>query len=218
MVTLLCRFYEPRQGRITINGQDYTDVNLHAIQSRIGIVLQTPHLFSGTIRDNIRYGRLDASDEEIEEAAHRAGAHDFIIHFEKGYNEEVGESGNLLSTGQKQLISLARAILAKPELFIMDEATSSVDTLTENLIQRGMENLMRGRTSFIIAHRLSTIRRADRILVIENGCITEMGTHAELLRNRGHYYRLYTQQFRHQMSQEYDFFKTSPAEAGSAAD
>ena len=218
IVNLLCRFYEPRQGRITINGQDYTDLSLHAIQSRIGIVLQTPHLFSGTIRDNIRYGRLDASDEEIEEAAHLAGAHDFIVHFEKGYNEEVGESGNLLSTGQKQLVSLARAILAKPELFIMDEATSSVDTLTENLIQRGMENLMSGRTSFIIAHRLSTIRRADRILVIENGRITEIGTHAELLHNRGHYYRLYTQQFRHQMHQEYDFFKNSAAEAGSAAD
>ncbi len=218
IVNLLCRFYEPRQGRITINGQDYTDLALHAIQSRIGIVLQTPHLFSGSIQDNIRYGRLDASDEEIEQAARLAGAHDFIIHFEKGYNEPVGEGGNLLSTGQKQLVSLARAVLAKPELFIMDEATSSVDTLTESLIQRGMENLMRGRTSFIIAHRLSTIRRADRILVIENGRVAEMGTHAELVLKRGHYYRLYTQQFRHQMSQEYDLFKTSAAEAGSAAD
>lgn len=218
IVNLLCRFYEPCEGRILINGKDYTDLSLHAIQSRIGIVLQTPHLFSGSIRENIRYGRLDASDEEVEQAAQLAGAHDFILNFEKGYNEDVGEGGNLLSTGQKQLVSLARAILAKPELFIMDEATSSVDTLTESLIQRGMENLMRGRTSFIIAHRLSTIRRADRILVIENGRIAEIGTHAELLRNHGHYYSLYTQQFRHQMSQEYDLFKNSVAEAGSAAD
>lgn len=218
IVNLLCRFYEPRQGRIIINGADYLDLTLHAIQSRIGIVLQTPHLFSGSIRENIRYGRLEATDEEVEEAAKLAGAHDFIVKFDKGYNEEVGEGGNLLSTGQKQLVSLARAILAKPELFIMDEATSSVDTLTESLIQRGMENLMRGRTSFIIAHRLSTIRRADRILVIENGRIAEMGTHAELLRNHGHYYNLYTQQFRHQRSQEYDIFKTSAVEAGSVAD
>jgi ATP-binding cassette subfamily B protein len=218
IVNLLCRFYEPRQGRITIHGQDYTDLTLNAIQSRIGIVLQTPHLFSGTIRDNIRYGKLEANDEEVEAAARLAGAHDFIVNFEKSYNEEVGEGGNLLSTGQKQLVSLARAVLAKPEIFIMDEATSSVDTLTESLIQRGMENLMRGRTSFIIAHRLSTIRRADRILVIEDGSIAEMGSHAELLQNRGHYYRLYTQQFRQQMSQEYDLFNTSAAEAGSAAD
>ncbi len=218
IVNLLCRFYEPRSGRITFGGQDYTNLTLESIQSRIGIVLQTPHLFSGTIRDNIRYGKLDASDHEIEEAARLAGAHEFIIKFEKGYNEEVGEGGNLLSTGQKQLVSLARAVLAKPEIFIMDEATSSVDTLTESLIQRGMENLMRGRTSFIIAHRLSTIRRADRILVIENGRIAEMGTHSELLKLHGHYYRLYTQQFRQQMSQEYDFFKTSAAAAGSPAD
>lgn len=217
IVNLLCRFYEPSQGRITIHGQDYTDLTLNAIQSRIGIVLQTPHLFSGTIRDNIRYGKLEANDEEVEAAARLAGAHDFIINFEKGYNEEVGEGGNLLSTGQKQLVSLARAVLAKPEIFIMDEATSSVDTLTESLIQRGMENLMRGRTSFIIAHRLSTIRRADRILVIENGNIAEMGSHAELLQKRGHYYRLYTQQFRQQMRQEYGLFNASAAQVGSAA-
>jgi ATP-binding cassette subfamily B protein len=152
----------------------------------------------------------------VEEAAALAGAHEFITTFEKSYDSDVGEGGNLLSTGQKQLISLARAVLAKPEIFIMDEATSSVDTLTEALIQRGMEHLMEGRTSFIIAHRLSTIKRADRILVIENGQISEMGTHAELLLNRGHYYRLYTRQFRHEMSKEYDLFKltgTSPAAA-----
>jgi ATP-binding cassette subfamily B protein len=207
LVNLVCRFYEPRRGTICIAGRDYQDLSLHAIQSRIGVVLQTPHLFSGSIRENIRYGKLDASEEEIEHAARLAGAHDFIRTLEKGYDEEVGEGGDLLSVGQKQLISLARAILAQPEIFIMDEATSSVDTLTEDLIQRGMVALMQDRTSFIIAHRLSTIKRADRILVIEDGRIAEMGSHAELLRLRGHYYRLYTQQFRQQIEQEYDPFK-----------
>jgi ATP-binding cassette subfamily B protein len=207
IVNLLCRFYEPEGGTIRIGGQDYTELALHAIQSRIGVVLQTPHLFSGTVRENLRYGRLDAADGEVEQAARLAGAHDFIVTLEKGYDEEVGEGGNLLSVGQKQLVSLARAILAQPEIFIMDEATSSVDTLTEALIQRGMESLMRDCTSFIIAHRLSTIKRADRILVIEDGRIVEMGTHAELLRTRGHYYRLYTKQFRRELEQEYDVFK-----------
>ncbi len=203
IVNLLCRFYEPCEGTIRINGRDYMDYTLASIHSRIGIVLQTPHLFSGTVRDNIRYGRLDATDEEIVEAARIAGAHDFIVTLEKSYDQNVGEGGNLLSVGQKQLISLARAVLARPELFIMDEATSSVDTLTEALIQRGMEALMKGRTSFVIAHRLSTIRRANRILVIENGRIAEQGTHAELLRLGGHYYRLYTQQFRHELENQY---------------
>lgn len=203
IVNLLCRFYEPTEGSIRINGRNYTDYTLESIHSRIGIVLQTPHLFSGTIRDNMRYGRLEATDEEIIEAARLAGAHDFIIKFEKGYDQNVGEGGNLLSVGQKQLISLARAVLARPELFIMDEATSSVDTLTEALIQRGMEALMKGRTSFVIAHRLSTIRRADRILVIKDGRIAEQGTHAGLLRIKGHYYKLYTQQFRHELEVQY---------------
>ncbi len=216
IINLLCRFYEPRRGVIRIGGRDYTELTLHAIQSRIGVVLQTPHLFSGTVRENIRYGRLDATDEEIEQAARLAGAHDFIATLEKGYDSEVGEGGGLLSVGQKQLISLARAILARPEIFIMDEATSSVDTLTEALIQRGMESLMEGRTSFIIAHRLSTIKRADRILVIEDGRIVEMGTHAELLRRRGHYYRLYTQQFRYELEQEYDIFKVPALEPVAA--
>ena len=196
LVNLICRFFEPRGGTLSIGGIDYTDMTQHAIQSRIGMVLQTPHLFSGTIRENLRYGKLDATDAEIEAAAKLAGAHEFITTLPKGYDEEVGEGGNLLSVGQKQLISLARAVLAKPELFIMDEATSSVDTLTEALIQKGIETLMQGRTSFIIAHRLSTIRKADRILVIENGGVSEQGSHAELLKARGHYYRLYTQQFR----------------------
>jgi len=190
IVNLLCRFYEPRRGQIRIGGRDYTDLSLQSIHSRLGIVLQTPHLFSGTIRENIRYGWLSATDSEIEGAAILSGAHDFIMTFEKGYETQVGEGGGLLSVGQKQLISLARAVLAHPEIFIMDEATSSVDTLTEALIQRGMENLMKGRTSFVIAHRLSTIRRANRIVVIEQGRVAEMGTHAELLRQRGHYYRL----------------------------
>jgi ATP-binding cassette subfamily B protein len=213
IVNLLCRFYEPVKGRITIGARDYTELSLQAIQSRIGVVLQTPHLFSGSIRENIRYGKLDATDDDIEAAAKLAGAHDFIITLEKGYEEAVGEGGNLLSTGQKQLISLARAVLAQPEIFIMDEATSSVDTLTEALIQRGMEQLMKGRTSFVIAHRLSTIKRADRILVIEGGRIAEMGTHAQLLAKRGHYYNLYTRQFRHDLSREYNLFALTGANA-----
>ena len=204
LVNLVCRFYEPQQGVIRFGDVDYTQFTLHSIQSRIGMVLQTPHLFSGSIRENIRYGRLDATDEEVETAAKLAHADQFIVQMSKGYDEEVGEGGNLLSTGQKQLISLARAVLAQPDLFIMDEATSSVDTLTEALVQQGMETLMQGRTSFIIAHRLSTIKQAGRILVIENGQITEMGSHEELIRQRGHYHSLYTKQFRSEAQQEID--------------
>ncbi len=222
IVNLLCRFYEPKRGRILIGNHDYTDLSLEAIQSRIGVVLQTPHLFSGSIRDNIAYGRLKATQEEIERAARLTGAHKFISQFEKGYDEQVGEGGVLLSVGQKQLISLARtiisdpdiilarAVLSDPEVFIMDEATSSVDTLTEALIQEGMEAIMKGRTSFVIAHRLSTIKRADRILVIEDGQIAEAGTHAELLKLKGKYYILYTQQFRLEREDAYDIFKANP--------
>ena len=204
IVNLLCRFYEPKDGRVLLNDTDYTDLTQQAIQSRVGMVLQTPHLFSGTIRENLRYGNLEATDEEVEAASRLAGAHDFIMALEKGYDEDVGEGGGLLSVGQKQLISLARAILAEPDIFIMDEATSSVDTLTEALIQQGMEVVMEGRTSFIIAHRLSTIKRADRILVIENGRITESGSHGELIRQQGHYYNLYTNQFRREREAEYE--------------
>jgi len=203
IVNLVCRFYEPTKGQILINGRNYRDLTLHAIHSRIGMVLQTPHLFSGTVMENLRYGRLDASDDEVVEAAHMAGAHEFVVKLEEGYDTQVGEGGVLLSVGQKQLISLARAILAKPDIFIMDEATSSVDTLTEALIQQGMDQLMEGRTSFVIAHRLSTIKNADRILVIEKGGVSEMGTHAELIRRRGHYYDLYTKQFRDEKTRAY---------------
>jgi ATP-binding cassette subfamily B protein len=203
IVNLLARFYEPKNGRIFLAGHDYRELTLHSIQSKIGVVLQTPHLFSGSIRENIRYGRLDASDNEIEEASRLAGAHEFIVKLNQGYDEDVGEGGSLLSVGQKQLVSLARAILAKPEIFIMDEATSSVDTLTEALIQKGMENIMAYCTSFVIAHRLSTIKRADRIMVIEDGQITEMGTHAELILSHGHYYDLYTRQFREEREESY---------------
>lgn len=215
IVNLLCRFYEPKAGEIRIGGRDYTTFPLHAIHSRIGMVLQTPHLFSGTIRENIRYGRLDATDEEVVEAAKLAGADEFIVKLEKGYSEEVGEGGILLSVGQKQLLSLARAVLAQPEIFIMDEATSSVDTLTEALIQQGMETLMKDRTSFVIAHRLSTIKRADRIVVIANGQIQEMGSHSQLLKQRGYYYNLYTQQFRQELEREYDVVFNSGVNSGA---
>ena len=206
IIKLLCRFYEPKRGRILIGGRDYTDLSLEAIQSRIGIVLQTPHLFSGTIKENIAYGRLNASQDEIEKAAKLTKAHEFIMRLENRYDEQVGEAGVLLSVGQKQLISLARAVLSDPEIFIMDEATSSVDTITESLIQAGMDAVMKNRTSFVIAHRLSTIKRADRILVIEDGQISEMGTHRQLLEIKGKYYNLYTRQFRSEREQAYNIF------------
>ena len=203
IVNLLCRFYEPQEGSIRIDDVDYREYSQKDYQSQIGIVLQTPHLFSGTITDNIRYGKLDASDEDIRQAAKIAGAYEFISKLPNRFNEQVGESGNRLSVGQKQLISLARAVLKDPEIFIMDEATSSIDTVTEDLIQKGMDQIMEGRTSFIIAHRLSTIRNADRILVIENGSIIESGTHRELLAARGKYYNLYTKQFREEKESQY---------------
>jgi ATP-binding cassette subfamily B protein len=196
IVSLVCRFYEPTRGELLINGVDYRQRSLHWLQSQLGIVLQTPHLFKGTVRENIRYGRLDATDAEIEEAARLVNAHEFITQMEQGYDTPVGEGGNRLSTGQKQLVSFARALLACPQIFVMDEATSSIDTETEQAIQAGIERILAGRISFVIAHRLSTIRRADRILVINRGLIEESGTHDELLRRRGHYYELYTSQFR----------------------
>ena len=195
IVNLACRFYEPTSGRILIDGHDYRDLPLMWLYSSLGYVLQTPHLFSGTITENIRYGNLDATPEQIETAARLVSAHDFIVQLEKGYETEVGEGGSLLSTGEKQLISFARAILANPRIFVLDEATSSVDTETEQLIQRAIAAVLSGRTSFVIAHRLSTIRKSDRILVIEDGRIIEEGTHSELIHRRGHYYELYLNQF-----------------------
>jgi ATP-binding cassette subfamily B protein len=212
IVNLLGRFYEPTSGMIRIAGKPYLDFSVRAIQSRIGVVLQDPHLFSGTIRENIRYAQLDADDESIVAAARLAGADDFIRSMEGGYEAEVGEGGNLLSVGQKQLISLARAILADPEILIMDEATSSVDTLTEAQIQKGIEALMRERTSFIIAHRLSTIKGADRIAVIEEGRILEMGGHRELLARKGKYFDLYTRQFRREIEGSGRLFALSGAD------
>ncbi len=202
IVSLVCRFYEPTEGQILLDGVDYRERSLGWLQSQLGIVLQTPHLFKGTVRENIRYGRLDATDAEIEEAARLVNAHEFIVRMEHGYDSQVGEGGNRLSTGQRQLLSFARALLANPQIFVMDEATSSIDTETEQLIQTGLETVLRGRTSFVIAHRLSTIRRADRILVINRGRIEESGSHEELLRLRGHYFGLYTSQFHREQEEK----------------
>ncbi len=195
IVNLLCRFYEPNEGIITIDGIPLRERSVGWLHSNLGYVLQAPHLFSGSVTENIRYGRLDATDEDIEKAARLVDAHDFIIKLDKGYQTDVGEGGNRLSTGQKQLISFARAVIADPSIFVLDEATSSIDTETEQIIQKAIENLMKGRTSFIIAHRLSTIVTADRILVIRKGVIVEEGTHHELMMKHGYYYRLYTNQF-----------------------
>ncbi|MCL2243561.1 MAG: ABC transporter ATP-binding protein/permease [Treponema sp.] len=195
LVNLVCRFFEPTQGKILIDGRDYRERSQLWLHSAFGYVLQSPHLFSGAIRENIRYGRLDAADEEIEKAAKIVHADRIIEKLEKGYDTEVGEGGDRLSTGEKQLISFARAVLADPRIFILDEATSSVDTEMEMLLQDAIHTLLEGRTSFVIAHRLSTIRNADIILVVDDGKIIERGTHNELMVMRKHYYELYTKQF-----------------------
>lgn len=194
LVNLLCRFYEPTNGEILIDGVEYRDRSLHWLQSKLGIVLQQPHLFSGSIGHNIRYGKQGATPSEVEWAARLAGAHEFIAELPKRYDTEVGEGGSQLSLGQKQLISIARAVLKQPTLLIMDEATSSIDTETEQLIQKGVNQLLQGRTSFVIAHRLSKIRAADMIVVIDQGRIVERGSHTELLQRRGRYHRLYAEQ------------------------
>ncbi len=196
IVNLVCRFYEPTAGRVLIDHVDYRERSQLWLQSNLGYVLQTPHLFSGTIADNIRYGRPEATDEEVRQAARMVGAESFILGMQDGYDTDVGEGGGRLSTGQKQLVSFARALLTDPAIFVLDEATSSVDTETEQLIQKAIQTTLEGRTSFIIAHRLSTIRTADRILLIRDGKIAEDGTHRELIAKRGEYYRLYTNQFR----------------------
>lgn len=195
IVSLAARFYEPSEGEILIDGIDYRKRGLHWLQSRLGVVLQTPHLFRGTVRDNIRYGRLEASDAEVEAAAETANADAFIRGLADGYDTQVGEGGGKLSTGERQLVSLARAILADPQIFVLDEATSSVDTETERLIQAGVDAALHGRIAFVIAHRLSTIRSADQILVIDGGRVVERGTHEQLLERKGRYHDLYRKQF-----------------------
>ncbi len=194
LVNVLARFYEPTQGSVLINGLDYRQYSQHWLQSRLGVVLQDNHIFSGTIMSNIRYGQLAATDTQVIEASKLAGAHEFIMSFEGEYNAQAGEGGNRLSAGQKQLVSLARAIVADPQILIMDEATSSVDTETEQQIQKGMASLLKNRMGFIIAHRLSTIRQADRILFIDQGKIVEQGTHKELMIKGGRYRTLYESQ------------------------
>lgn len=196
IVNLICRFYEPTSGRILIDGVDYRERSQIWLQSNLGYVLQTPHLFSGTVMENIRYGALDATDEEVINAAKTVNAYDFIMRLEKGFDTDVGEGGDRLSAGEKQLVSFARAILSDPRLFVLDEATSSIDTETEREIQTAVDRVLAGRTSFIVAHRLSTIRSCDRILVIDGGELVESGNHKELMREKGRYYNLYTNQFK----------------------
>ena len=195
LVNLVCRFFEPTSGQVLIDGRDARERSQLWLHSNIGYVLQTPHLFSGTVKENLLYGRPDATMEEIEAAVKSVSADGVIERMEKGYDSDVGEGGDLLSTGEKQLLSFARAILANPRIFVLDEATSSIDTVTERLIQNAIESLMKGRTSFVIAHRLSTIRQADVILVVKDGKIIESGKHDELIKAKGYYYNLYTRQF-----------------------
>ncbi len=195
LVNLVCRFFEPTKGQVLIDGRDVRERSQLWLHSNIGYVLQSPHLFSGTIRENLRYGRPDATDEEIMEALRLVSAEQVLLKMDKGLDSEVGEGGSQLSTGEKQLISFARAILADPRILVLDEATSSIDTVTEKAIQNAIDTVIRGRTSFVIAHRLSTIVDADVILVVKDGRIISRGTHAELMKEKGYYYELYTRQY-----------------------
>ncbi|MBQ1619537.1 MAG: ABC transporter ATP-binding protein, partial [Oscillospiraceae bacterium] len=195
LASLICRFYEPTRGKLLIDGRDARERSQLWLHSALGYVLQSPHLFSGTIRDNLVYGRPDATEEEIQRAIHLVSLEGVLNKLEKGLDTDVGEGGDLLSTGEKQLISFARAILADPKIVVLDEATASVDTITEQKIQSAIDQVIRGRTSIVIAHRLSTVKDADIILVVHAGKIVEQGRHAELLARRGHYYRLWMRQY-----------------------
>lgn len=195
LVNLVCRFYEPTSGQVLIDGRDARERSQLWLHSNIGYVLQTPHLFSGTILENLRYGKPDATIEEINEALRRVSADGVVAKAENGLDTNVGEGGDLLSTGEKQLISFARAIVADPKILILDEATASIDTLTEQNIQKAISEVIRGRTSIMIAHRLSTVRNADVILVVSDGKIVEQGNHTSLMKQKGHYYNLYTRQY-----------------------
>ena len=194
LVNLLCRFYEPTEGVLLIDVRDARERSQLWLHSHLGYVLQTPHLFAGSVRDNLRYGKPEAADEEILEALDMVSARDIVDRL-GGLSSEVGEGGNRLSTGEKQLFSFARALLADPKILVLDEATSSIDTITEKAIQNAIELVTRDRTSFVIAHRLSTIVGADQILVVRDGRIEERGTHSSLMKKRGYYYSLYTRQF-----------------------
>ena len=196
IINLLTRFYDIQQGQIHIDGKNIKEYDMNSLRSKIGVVLQDTYLFAGTIMDNIRYGRLDASDEEVINAAKAASAHSFIKHLPNQYETKIASEGSNLSQGQKQLLAIARAILADADILILDEATSNIDTRTELQIQEGLNNLMRGRTSFVIAHRLKTIEKADQILVIKDGSILEKGNHESLMEDRGFYFDLYTSQFK----------------------
>ena len=201
LVNLVCRFYEPTSGQVLIDGRDARERSQLWLHANIGYVLQTPHLFSGTVLENLRYGNPDATMQEIEAAVRAVCADEIIARLPDGYDTQVGEGGSSLSTGEKQLLSFARALLADPRIFVLDEATSSVDTITEQKLQQAIETVMRGRTSFIVAHRLSTIRRADVILVVQDGRIIEQGSHRALMERKGAYYALYTRQYREQAMQ-----------------
>lgn len=196
IVNLISRFYDVQQGNVYIDGHNVKEVSIESLRKQMGIMTQDNFLFSGTVKDNIRYGKLDATDEEIIAAAKAVNAHDFIMKLEKGYDTELRERGAGLSIGQRQLLAFARTMVSMPKILILDEATSSIDTHTEILVQKGIEALLRGRTSFVIAHRLSTINKADRIFVIDDGKILEEGSHKELLDKNGLYYNLYMAQFK----------------------